>query len=320
MTSSFSGYMAHRYGRRTIAKWSEQNLDANIGLCAGLNGLTVVDDDNPSRISEFIARFGGTPLVTQTPSGGYHLWNRSSGERSQDLRPHLEGEIKCWKVQIILAPSAHFETQCRWLFIAGDETGLNPQKLPPVNPRSIPETRPSQRQTLKPAYEMSEGDGRNYRLLDHLLGKASHIHSEESLIEEACSFNRQFAEFMSDDEVLRVVGSVMKYKQENRLFRPGCEPHSLVRKSERLALQDDPDTLALLLVLRENHSARCQRGETFAVSPTGMATAAKLPHSELPNWGHKRFAKARNHLLDCRMISLVRRRRGKTPDQYTFTK
>ena len=313
------GYTTRRFGASAIEKWSKEFPEANVGLCPGLNNLTVVDIDDIRIVGDCVQRFGDTPLKTRTPRNGVHLWYRNSGETCRNLRPNLAVDIKAIGGLVLLPPSANFQTGHQWQFIDGDWTDLASQKLPSIKPGSIPLPTRSQDLPVKPVHEMRDGDGRNLRLFNYLLGRASHIDSEEALITEAFSFNQQFADTMTENEVLRVVGSIMKYKREGSLFVKGCEPQSRVSKSERLALQDEPDALALLLIIRENHNARCLRGETFALSPTGMAAAAKKPGSQLPNWGHKRYAKARDRLLDCRMITLVKRHTRKHPSQYILT-
>src|SRR2546425_678030 len=64
----------------------KEHPDANIGVVCGLSGVTVVDIDDLDLMPLMIERFGDTPLRTNTPSGGVHLWYRNSGEGCQNLR------------------------------------------------------------------------------------------------------------------------------------------------------------------------------------------------------------------------------------------
>lgn len=60
--------------------------DANIGILTGLSGVTIVDVDDNCDVDRAVAQFGETQMVVETPSGGRHLWYRSSGEKSANLR------------------------------------------------------------------------------------------------------------------------------------------------------------------------------------------------------------------------------------------
>jgi Bifunctional DNA primase/polymerase, N-terminal len=86
---AIKGY--HRWekgpGPDTIRRLAADHGDANIGIITSLSGLTVADVDEGGRdADEIIRRAGDTPLITRTPSGGLHLFYRSNGERSANLR------------------------------------------------------------------------------------------------------------------------------------------------------------------------------------------------------------------------------------------
>ena len=59
---------------------------ANVGILTGLSRITIVDCDDGGLVDRALELFGHTPLVTATPSGGYHLWYRGNGERCANLR------------------------------------------------------------------------------------------------------------------------------------------------------------------------------------------------------------------------------------------
>ena len=60
--------------------------EANVGILTGLSRIFVVDIDQAHLAEDMIRRFGATPLMVETPSGGIHLYYRASGERCGDLR------------------------------------------------------------------------------------------------------------------------------------------------------------------------------------------------------------------------------------------
>jgi hypothetical protein len=92
----------------TVLKWAQRHPNANVGIVTGkLSGVTIVDIDDSSNIDEMIERFGETPLQTETPRGGRHLWYRFSGERSRNLRPSedLPVEVKATGTILVVPPS-----------------------------------------------------------------------------------------------------------------------------------------------------------------------------------------------------------------------
>lgn len=81
-------------GMATIAKWLERPAfrAANLGIVTGLSG---VDCDTRGCLLEAYRLFGETPLVMVTPSGGLHLYYRSSGEGCSRFRADgIHGDIK----------------------------------------------------------------------------------------------------------------------------------------------------------------------------------------------------------------------------------
>ena len=99
-------------GKRPLIKWgnfkSHPGVDvvagwaarpafgaANLGIITGLSGVTVVDCDTPGCLFELYDLFGETPIVVTTPSGGLHLYFRSSGERCGPFRVgDIKGDIR----------------------------------------------------------------------------------------------------------------------------------------------------------------------------------------------------------------------------------
>ena len=77
-------------GKKPSMKWPKRSLgeaainklitperfgNANIGILTGeLSGVFIVDIDDPGIVAKMLNRFGSTPMITRTPSGGVHLW------------------------------------------------------------------------------------------------------------------------------------------------------------------------------------------------------------------------------------------------------
>ncbi len=85
----------------------ERFPNANIGIVTGLSNLTIVDIDDPNLVDDMLLRFGETPIITQSPSRGAHLWYTSTGERNANLRvsANLPVDIKGKGGILVIPPS-----------------------------------------------------------------------------------------------------------------------------------------------------------------------------------------------------------------------
>ncbi|NQV22456.1 MAG: bifunctional DNA primase/polymerase [Rhodospirillales bacterium] len=141
--------------------------DANIGVLDGV-GITRVDIDDPELFDCALARFGPTPLVAQTPSGGSHLWYRSNGEyratRLEDMKIDILG-----KGGFGVAPPSIRPGLGNYSFRTGGVEDIG--RLPNIRRSALPDwifVHPDERRTptkLKPSgkkiADMVERDGRN---------------------------------------------------------------------------------------------------------------------------------------------------------------
>jgi|HubBroStandDraft_1064217.scaffolds.fasta_scaffold140750_2 hypothetical protein len=80
---------------------------AHVGILTGLSRVSVVDIDDAHQVGDMIQRFGSTPLMIETPSGGIHLYYRASGERCANLRKpeRLPVDIKGAGGFVVVPPS-----------------------------------------------------------------------------------------------------------------------------------------------------------------------------------------------------------------------
>src|SRR5215203_6771818 len=87
-----------------------------------------------------LERFGETPLQTRTPSGGAHLWYRSSGEGCSNLHNEdLAVDIKGIGGQVVVPPSIRpsgVHAGRAYEFLAGSWDDL--AGLPKIRPGSLP--------------------------------------------------------------------------------------------------------------------------------------------------------------------------------------
>lgn len=122
----------------TLEKWSAKNPGANIGVSCGPSRVVVVDIDDAPRVDELIERFGPTPLITRTPSGGVHLWYRNRNfQRSRNLRPshQLKVDIKAIGGFVVVPPSVRPGTGAQYSFLQGDWSCV--LDLPPFRPEAL---------------------------------------------------------------------------------------------------------------------------------------------------------------------------------------
>jgi hypothetical protein len=149
------GYRRWKYppGQAFVDDMISRHGSDNIGIITSLSErkLTVVDVDDPGeRLQyEILHRFGETPLVTLTPSGGLHLWYRFRGEASANLR-QSEGipvEVKTAgsKLVVIVPPSFARPNGGRYAFGRGTWDDLH--RLPAIKSgalRGADQTAPTQ--------------------------------------------------------------------------------------------------------------------------------------------------------------------------------
>jgi hypothetical protein len=137
---AIAGY--HRWkkapGPRSIRKFAVNWGDANIGIIPSLSGLTVADVDEGGKDAEkIIRRAGDTPLIIGTPSGGLHLYYRSNGERSSNLRSAgFSVDVRGSSAGIIIVPPSFRRSDCvPYKFERGNWDDLD--RLPYARPGSL---------------------------------------------------------------------------------------------------------------------------------------------------------------------------------------
>ena len=139
-TPLIGGYTNFRFppSQSTLAKWSEKFPNANIGLSCGPSELVVVDIDQAGLFSDMLIRFGPTPIIVKTPSGGYHLWYRERNPvRSRNLRTShgLAVDIKALGGYVLVPPSTRPRDQKAYTFYSGDWSEL--ENLPEFNTAAL---------------------------------------------------------------------------------------------------------------------------------------------------------------------------------------
>lgn len=292
-----------------LSAWVEKFGAANVGVLTKLSGVTIVDVDAPELVEAMEARFGWTPLVTATPSGGVHLWYRANGERSRNLRRSegLAVDVKAGGTSnggfIVVPPSVrpsgpHAGKAYR--FVRGGWDDL--ARLPTLAPGSLTDTKgpkmdPLPAVPLEPAPQAKEGS-RNETLFALLRREVFQCGTQDDLLRAALEINAAFNPPMSDAEVSNTVRSVWGYRQRNTVFVPGGIARVAFTEADLAAFQGDGDALMMEAYLRLAHAAR---SEPFAVSDKAMVKA-----DVIPGWSRRRYRQARDTLLSLGRLECVR--------------
>jgi len=254
-----------KFNVHSYRKFLSSHADANIALLDGTDGgLVRIDIDDSKLFDECLERFGQTPVIAATPSGGFHLFYRANGERRM---LHIEGK----KIDILgdggygLVPGSRTDAGT-YRFIEGSLNDLGGH-LPYMKdvPKFLPQA-PGQMRT---------GDGRNKFLFNALRHEAQQYKDEVELIALANTLNNNFAEPLPSNEVHRVAGSVWRYLQEGRLWLRGCEASTLINKPMYDLLNEKE--LRLFIGLKLAHGAK--RGDPFVLAQKAAETFGISIHS-----------------------------------------
>lgn len=285
----------------TILGWQEKWPDANVAIITELSGVTIVDIDDRSLLDKMLQRFGDTPLITTTPSGGAHLWYRGGGESSIIRLDGMQVDIKAKGGIVVVPPSIRRsgpQAGKEYGFLQGGWSDL--ARLQKIIPGSL--DKPHFVTGDRTAIQLGQ---RNNRLFRHLLSQARHCDGEDDLLDIANTWNFEDAvEPIPEPEVRRIVASAWKYNTENRNWVGGagvCQISSeLMEGLMNFSPKHGGDALALYLKLKKEHAARDKRGEPFPVCPEAMARDCVFP------WSKYQFTEALRVLRKYPLLELVK--------------
>ena len=168
---------------------------------------------------------------------------------------------------------------------------------------------------------MTEGE-RGLGLNNKLCAEVWAVESFEELLDVARTINEDFCiPPVSDIEVIRRARQVWDDAQAGKLARYHRRETGK-GDGELLYLcsmsRHGAEAYALLVKLRAEHSARCRRGEKFAISARAMAKAQTVP-----NWTEHMYRRGRDLLLKAGFIELVQafkfNRYSAQPARYKLT-
>ena len=295
----FNRWRAPHSGK-SIDNFARKFPMANLGILLGPSRLVVVDVDDATLITQMVSRFGATPLIVRTPSGGAHLYYRAGHKQvSIDLRAHenIAVEIKSERALVIAPPSINFSTGKPYRFDRGDWGDLS--AIPDFDKYRLGESRT----TIRGAKAISVGR-RNNALFRELLAHAPSCDSLDGLMDVAHSRNEFLFEApLPAAEVDKAARSAWGYQADNRNW-VGSRPrivHHYETVIKFAVHKKGGDAMLLLAVLQSQHA---RRNQPFAIDRTAMAKAGVLP-----GWSAGRIRAARFALIE--LGGVVRARTGR---------
>jgi hypothetical protein len=273
--------------RDTLARFADRFPTSNIAILTGLSRLIVIDIDDPDLTREMWQRFGPTPLIGQSPSGGRHLFYNGRC-KSTDLRAeNLDVDIKSLG-GIVLAPPSR-RPQGVYEFLSGSIDDF--ARLPAIRLDGLP--------TPKDETEARE-PFRNKTLFKVLRPIARQFAEEDFalFLAEARAIASTYRPPEEDYKVVATAKSVWKW----RLKHPRGAwkvNHTLIDTADAIELPGD--ALKLLIVLKAAHENDTGRGhDGFVISPSAMWRS-----STIPGWSDKAYAKARDLLIDAGKLIVI---------------
>lgn len=267
----------------TINKWSDKYPNANIGIVTGeISNLTIIDCDNLNlSINELFNEFGKTPLIAQTPRGGYHLYYTYNGEKnSQDIDRKID--IRGQGGFVVVPPSYNHTHDKKYEFIEGDLWDI---KDLPLMQKTVVKNNDSNKKSI--------GE-RNTALFSYLKLEAKDCKTNNELITLAINYNDNNLEpLLSKDEVLKTSNSIWEYKLNNRLYN----------KSEQYIILNIDKINQIIFKYPRAYSlysdlVRCHnKTNEFAISPRG--------YKKRCGWNHTTISKSINTLIEKGLIKQI---------------
>jgi hypothetical protein len=305
-----------------IIEWAEKEPGADIVYVPGLSkarpgdrGLVVLDADDEEACAGVVEAFGDTPGKVKTRRGRHYLYRASGvdlGKLTGLKSAGISADLKHGNSIVVAPPSRHQDDHdFSYSWEGCDETVI--RDLPPFNEAALRRLVDKAKLPTTPRNfrkDLREGS-RRLGLNDQLVAKAWSFVDQREMVDEALSYNEKIGKLdprgpLPAEEVKQVVQVVWRDRETGKIElwegRDSTEKRSYIelrRLCERNP-KHGPNAYALLQVLRTQHSARCQRGETFTITPTAMAKAGVMP-----GWTRERYEKARNLLLAEYLIERV---------------
>jgi hypothetical protein len=258
----WSKYQHQQPTEKELQYWAQRFSDANIAIVTGsLSNITVIDSDNPNlKPSQLFEQFGETPLIAQTPRGGYHLYYQHNGERNTPPISIPNVDCRGEGGYVIAPPSINPANHNFYNFVMGDLSEV--AKLPCIRLSGA---------SSPPAVEQGKVaiGGRNRAIFSHLIQQAGSCDTPEVLFEIASLHNQKNClPPLEEKEVWEIVKSAWTYKEKGQLFLKGQQNIMLPIHKLHPIMFNHPRAFALYADLTACHK---DYRKSFAISPQSYA-------------------------------------------------
>eukprot|EP00439_Symbiodinium_sp_Y106_P089552 s1_g2088.t1 len=281
-------------------KFAEHNLAV---LCGRQAGITVVDVDEQGSeaLEAALERFGDTPLVAKTPSGGWHLYYRYRNEGNPNLRKShgLPIDIKGEGGIVLLPPSRTSKGVYTW------ERG-DPYRLLSGGERALPFMDPlpaASPDTPNPSKEGSRNNDLFKELAKRVAQDKATYHAKglDGVLELGLALNDLLCDPPLDQhEVVTITRSVWERLERGDLYAGGKGSMCVVPINEVALCASCADALVLYMYLISNWAV-LKHSKGFPV-----ATLAMAQKETIPGWKRSRYIKALNHLCSVDLLKMTR--------------
>jgi hypothetical protein len=300
----------NRPGQGFLNKMIAKHSTANIGILTGpLSNVTVVDVDDADVVDVTKERFGDTPLITSTPSGGVHLWYRFNGERCRNLRSEgLDIDIKAIGGFIVVPPSMRPSTGLKYHFERGSFADIS--ALKPINANSLnrgPEN-------VVGIRSIATGR-RNDIIFRRLLREVKYTDDIDALMDVARTINEENTETpLPVAELSKIADSAWQYELTGQNW-VGQGAKITLLSSEIDLLTPYPNALTFwVAVIHRNHWERTRK-------PFALATKAMAKSEVIKGWKDwRKYHSAIEDLINLGALKRVHigKNRG-DPHKYQWT-
>lgn len=276
------------------------DVDAFAFMAGRRSGVTVIDIDSPDDedlLREVLRRYGDTPLISRTGSGGFHCYYRH-GDEGRRVRPDPDTPVDHLGGGVLAAPPSQ-GSRGAYTFIRGSVADLG--RLPFIRGGS-------DRAEVKAAVQrkLVKAGGRNKALMDYLRGQARYTDDLAGLIDAARTYaddqlDRATGHPFTDAEIEAVARSVWEWTEK----KIGSGEY-FVGEGKRMVIGHGDldhvmslgaDALMLFLHLKRRSA---HLGEIVVANDMRLS----MPDGE---WTLARFRKARTALIDATILREVRK-------------
>lgn len=255
------------------------------------SGVTVVDIDSPDdedMLRDVLRRYGDTPLISRTGSGGFHLYYRHGGE---DRKIRIDPNMPVDRLGggVVAAPPS-MGSKGAYRFIRGTLADL--ERLPFVRADNIDG---AVQDAVR--HELVKAGGRNKALMEYLRPQWRYVDDEAAFLDVAFTYanthlDRTGEHPFTDDEVRNVARSVWAWAEDKvskgQYFVGTGRYLQLSHDAIDRVLPLGADALMLFMVLKRRSDHR----QNLIVANDMRLT---MPDGE---WTLVRFRRARQILID----------------------